>query len=487
MRISKGFIKSSLIYTLAGMLPMASALLLLPFYIAGLDTSVYGALSIYLAFSLLIQILVTYSFDTALYIYFHEYKNDQQKLASFISSAFMLMVIIGVGVSVVLFAIGDISFRYIFSDKPVSFYPYGLLAAGAGIFQALFKVHSNLLQSREKPELFFWSNLISFLMIAAFTILGLIIYPQTLVGPVGGRLLAALFSGFWALGRIVDEFGWHFNFQLLRASFSFNFYAFIYQLQQWVINYFDRFVMLFFLPLSSIGVYDFAVKCLLIIEFILNGLHNSFYPKVVKGMMVQEEKKSTPEINRYYNVFTAVIMLLTCFCILVIPVGIDWFVTSGHFKAKPDYLLSMAYIPFIAVLYLIRPIRLYFAVPYNILKYTKPLPWVYILVSATKIIFMVVLITSMKIYGVIISSAISAVLEFFLLQYYMRQKFKYEYNLSKIMVAPLVLLAVIVVGELLLVQNSVFVHFFYLFLCGILLFWVYRHEVKYLDIRNLIK
>ncbi|MBL7856196.1 MAG: oligosaccharide flippase family protein [Cyclobacteriaceae bacterium] len=487
MRISKEFIKSSLIYTLAGILPMASAILLLPFYIAGLDTSDYGALSIYLAFSLLIQILVTYSFDTSLYIHFHEYKGDKNKLAAFISSAFILMLFIGIGITVILFTIGDIFFRHIFSEKPISFYPYGLMAAGAGIFQALFKVHSNLLQSREKPALFFWSNLISFLMIAAFTILGLIWYPNTLVGPVGGRLLAAFISGLWAIGRIAWEFGWHFNFPLLRSSFSFNFYAFIYQLQQWVINYFDRFVMLFFLPLSSIGVYDFAIKCLLIIEFILNGLHNSFYPKVVKVMMAQDEKKSTLEINRYYNVFSAAIMLLTCFCILVIPVAIDWFVTSGYVRAKSDYILSVEYLPFIAVLYLIRPIRLYFAVPYNILKYTKPLPWIYIIVSVTKIILMIVLISSMKIYGVILSTAISAVLEFVLLRYYMRQKFTYQYNIFKILVAPLVLLAIIVSGELFLLQNSVILHSVYLLVCISLLYWAYRKEIKYVDGRNMLK
>ena len=95
MRISKSFIKSSLIYTVAGMLPMASAIILLPFYIENLSTADYGALSIYLAFSLFIQILTTYSFDTSLYIHFHEFKHDPAKLSSFISSAFVLMLMIG--------------------------------------------------------------------------------------------------------------------------------------------------------------------------------------------------------------------------------------------------------------------------------------------------------------------------------------------------------------------------------------------------------
>src|SRR5688500_9954964 len=102
IRISKDFLKSSVIYTVAGSLPMVSAVLLLPFYSAYLSTSDFGALSIYLAFSLLIQYITTYSFDISLYIHFHEFKNEPKKLSSFVSSAFLLMLMIGGGVATVL-------------------------------------------------------------------------------------------------------------------------------------------------------------------------------------------------------------------------------------------------------------------------------------------------------------------------------------------------------------------------------------------------
>lgn len=100
--ISRNFIKSSIIYTLAGTLPMASSLILLPFYIHHLSTEVYGALASYLVFSLLVQILVTFSFDTSVYIYFHEFKKDDKKLATIISSAFLAMLGIGVVLGVFL-------------------------------------------------------------------------------------------------------------------------------------------------------------------------------------------------------------------------------------------------------------------------------------------------------------------------------------------------------------------------------------------------
>ena len=482
MRISKAFLKSSLIYTVAGTLPMASAILLLPFYVAYLSTSDFGALSIYLAFSLLIQILTTYSFDTSLYIHFHEYKNDRPKLSSFVSSAFVMMFGIGVAVGIVFIAFGDLLFRNIFTEGSISFHPYGLLAALTGMFQAFFKVHSNLVQSREKPDLYLWSNVISFTLIVLFTTAGLYLYPNTLIGPVGGRLVASVLSGGWALTRTFREFGMHFNFPLLRTSFSFNFYTFLYQILQWVLNYFDRIVMVFFLALSEVGVYDFAVKCMLIIEFLLNGLHSAFYPKVVSLLMSQETKGSSPEINRYYHGYTSVNLLLICSTILVFPWIIEMFVE------KASYLESIQYFPFIALIYIFRSMRQFFLAPYGILKYTKPLPWIYLFVSGIKILIIVLVVKRFGIYGVIAASLVSAMAEIVLLYFSVREKYRFQFNVFKIVIIPLAIFVLIMVLEPLFASGAPgLIHALYLLICLALLGWVYRNEIRMIDPLKLLR
>lgn len=476
MRISKTFVRSSLIYTIAGALPLGSAIILLPFYIAYLSTADFGALSVYLAFTLFIQIITTYSFDTSLYIHFHEFKNEPRKLSSFVSSAFILMLGIGLVTGVIFIFSGDLIFRSIFTEAQVGFYPYGLLTAGTGIFQALFKVHSNLLQSREKPEMFFWSNLFSFFLIVFFTLLGLKLFPGTLAGPIGGRLLAAVVSGLWALTRIFREFGVHFNYPLLRTSFGFNFYTFIYQLLQWVINYIDRIIMVFYLSLTQVGIYDFAMKCMVVVEFILNGLHNTFYPKVVSTIMAQTSKGSSPEINRYYHGFISAIMILICLCILAFPWLIDTFVN------KADYRSSMQYIPYVALIYFFRTLRSFFAAPYGILKFTRPLPGMYVIVSAIKIMLTVVLIREYAIYGVIIGSLISAAVEILMLRFGISGKFTFRYNVLKVILAPMSLFLVILMLEPLFGKDYPFIlHTFYVVACGGLLWWAYRNEIKLIN------
>jgi O-antigen/teichoic acid export membrane protein len=483
VRISKSFIKNSLIYTLAGTLPLGSAIILLPFYVGSLSTADFGALSIYFAFSLFIQILTTFSFDTSLYIHFHELKNDRPRLSAFVSSAFVLMFGIGASVALIFVFAGDFVFSSVFTDKPIAFYPYGLLTAATGVFQSLFKVQGNLLQSREKPLVFFWSNVASFSLIVVFTILGLKLFPHTLAGPVGGRMIAAVLSGIWALTKVFREFGFHFDYRLLRSTFSFNFYTFLYQLLQWTINYFDRIIMAIFLvSLDDIGVYDFAVKCLLIIEFILNGLHNTFYPKVVSTLMAQTKKESVPEINRYYHGFIAVIMMLICLCVLTFPWLIEKFVT------KTDYHQAIRFIPYVGLIYIFRAIRLFFAAPYGIIKYTKPLPVIYGIVSAVKIMLTIVLMKHYNVYGVIAASLISAILEIVLLRFNIKMKFTFRYNVFKILIAPFILfLMVIGLEPLFGVQFSLQLHAFYVLCCVILLWWTYRRELKLIDPFKIIR
>jgi O-antigen/teichoic acid export membrane protein len=464
------------IYTLAGMLPMASAVILLPLYIHNLSTAAYGALAVYMVFTLLVQIVVTFSFDTSVYIHYHELKGDKNKLNVFISSAFVFMILLSLATALVLSVTGSLIFSVVFPEMNISFYPYGLASVGSGVFQALFRVHSTLLQSREKPETFFWSNVLSFSLVAIFIIIGFEIYPNSLAGPIFGRLVGSIIPALWALSRIFREFGFHWDFSWLKSSLGFNTYNFIYQLQQWVINQFDRPLMIFFVTLSDVGVYDFALKCLIPVELLMNSLHSSFYPKVVSAVMAQAKKGSTPGINRYYHGLTAVVMLLICGSILVLPWAIRLFVN------RPEYHEAIRYIPYLGILYLFRCTRLFFTVPYGILKYTKPLPVIYMIVSLLKIVLIFLLVGVMNIYGVILASIISAVVEVIMVRLNLRNVFDFQFNVVKVIIIPLILLILIVILEPtlgLLYPDAV--HVFYLISCVGLLWWAYKNEIALIN------
>jgi O-antigen/teichoic acid export membrane protein len=479
--ISRRFLKSSLIYTLAGILPMASALILFPLYLLNLSVEAYGALSIYLVFITLVQILITFSFDTSIYVHFHEYKDDKDKLSDFVSSAFVFMLLSGMVVSVLLSFAGEVIFRIALPGQNISFYPYGLASVGAGVFLAVFKVHSSLLQTREKPELFLWSNIMVLSLIVVFTVIGTRLYPHSLAGPVYGRVLGAFLPFLWVLWRIFREFGWRFNFQWLRSSFGFNFYAFIYQVQQWLINQFDRVVMVLYLTLADVGVYDVALKCLLPIELLMNSLQSAFYPRVVARLMGKTDQRGSEEINRYYHGLIAVVMLLVTGSIFAFPIAIKVFVLR-LFSNKAAYAEAVQYIPYIAVMYLFRVMRMYFAIPYNTLKYTRPLPVIYLMVVAIKILLMIALMRVIGVYGAVAASLASAAAEVILMRRFMKGRFVYRFNVFKIVLVPTFLTILILVVEPFVPSNwSWTAHAFYLVVCVALLLWTYRNELRFVN------
>lgn len=468
---------------MAGTLPVASAVVLLPFYVTYLSTELFGAMAIYLALSMLVQILVTFSFDTSLYVHYHDFKADKEKLSAFISSCFSFMLLLGAGVAGVGALAGEVVFENLFSSQGLAFFPFGFLAVITGVFQALFKVNTSLLQSREQPARFFWSNLINFTLIALLTITGLKLFPNSLAGPVGARAIAALISGVGALIRIYREFGVRFTYPMLRSTFGFNAYSFIYQLQLWAVNYLDRMLMVFFLPLDKVGIYDFAFKCMLVVDFTLTGLFNSFYPKVISKVAEQDAKGTTIEINRYYHGLTAASVLLAAGCIFIFPVILNLF------QIKSGYREALVLMPFIGILYLLKPLRLYAAMPYSLLKYTKPLPVYYLVVTGVKVLLIFLTVPVLGLYGVVIASAGALIVEILLLFFGSRNRFTFAYlNSYKLIVLPVIFGMIILLAELLHLPVSLhLLHAMYIVLGLLLLLWVYRNEFRLIDPMRLIR
>lgn len=457
---------------------MASAIILLPFYLEYLPAELYGALAVCMSFSIFAQILVTYSFDSSLYIHYHEFKNDPSKLASFISSVFVFLVVWGVVVTVVLSAIGQVIFGFLFPENSsIAFYPYGLMAVGIGAFQAIFKVHSTLLQTREKPEPFLWSNLLSFMMLAILTIIGLQLYPNTLLGPLGARLIVGAGTVGWVLFRVFREFGVHVQSPWAATGSRFNAYTFIYQLQQWGVNYLDKFIIPLCMPvggMTTVGIYDFAQKCLVPVELLLNGLNATIMPKVIKLMGTQQgNKTSTVEINRYFYGLVSVIMLAMVFSILVLPWIIDWLVT------KQTYRSAVEYIPYLAVIFIFRAMRLYVVVPNNVLKKMERITYINFAVLTLKVMGMIIFISLWGVYGIILSAGIAYGIEMILLAYYLRDDYHMKFNVVKLIVVPLLLVSVTVLGEFFLTNyvDATFVHIINSLICVVMLWFSYRKEI----------
>ena len=76
----------------------------------------------------------------------------------------------------------------------------------------------------------------------------------------------------------------------------------------------------------------------------------------------------------------------------------------------------------------------------------------------------------------------SALLENILLRNSIKNMFQFQYNLFKIVLAPLILLVLIVIMEPIFGAEYPFVtHLFYVVSCCVLLWWGYRKEIELMN------
>jgi O-antigen/teichoic acid export membrane protein len=169
-------------------------------------------------------------------------------------------------------------------------------------------------------------------------------------------------------------------------------------------------------------------------------------------------------------------MLGVCMGVLVLPWAIETFVW------KPAYHATIPYLPYLATIYFFRTMRLFFTAPYGILKYTKPLPFIYVVIAGIKIVLMLLLMPSLEIYGVIVGSLVSAAIEIVLLQYNIRSMFRFKFNFFKIVGAPMTLFLLIITLEPMLGQQYPYtIHSIYILACALLLWWGYRKEIQVIN------
>ena len=93
--ISKGFLKSSIVYSVVGALPYASGFLLLPWFTAYLTPAQFGINAMYIALMYLGQVISSFGMDMSAGVLYFDYRDDREKLKSFLGTVFLTISMLG--------------------------------------------------------------------------------------------------------------------------------------------------------------------------------------------------------------------------------------------------------------------------------------------------------------------------------------------------------------------------------------------------------
>jgi O-antigen/teichoic acid export membrane protein len=479
--ISKKFLKSSVIYSVIGALPLGTSFVLLLFYANLLSTSDLGFLALYIVIALLVQIIVNFAMDTSIGVHFFEYKDKPEKLKRYVGTIAGLLLVVGVIFAIFTAFSGTFLFRIIKPLQDLKFFPYGFLSILTGISNSFFKTYTNLLINQERPDRYFWMNISTFVMTIVFSLGLLFLFPGTLIGPIWGRFIASFLNAVVAFYFFRTEFGITISGEFLHNIFVFCLPVFIFVLLAWVLSSLDRFIIKDLMKPADVAVYDFIVKCTVILEFIQNGLSSAVTPKVFNLFKEQNLRESTVEVNRYFNGYTLVNLLAVPLVIIAIPLLIPVLV-KNH-----ELYRGFSFVGLICLGFVTRSLYTMYTLPIYYFKRTKLLPLIFGLAAIFQVSFSIWGIRTFGLIGAVYAVLLSKFLQVFLLYLGSRSVFTFRVNKSKQFFLPLFYTVLSVASFFLFNQDpGLWVYLLQLVIIYIAAGIVFRKEIPamILDIRK---
>jgi O-antigen/teichoic acid export membrane protein len=474
----KALIKSTAIYTIGGALPLASSIILLPFYTNLISLSNFGLLALYIAFTLFVQMLVGFGFDIYISIHYHNFKNNTEELKKLVGSVVTILLVIGSLVTVLSLLGGHALFSHIFSHNSLTFFPYGFMCVMTAICNSMFKTYANFLIARERADEFLWSSLFNFILTVAISIAGLYLFPNSIAGPMWGRLLSGVGIFGLALYRLVSEFGITFHYPTVKNAWKFCAPNVLGILIIWASGNIDRYIIQHYLQNSDVGVYDFAMKTTMLIEFAINGLSSAVFPKICAIWKENNLRKSTSEDNKYMHIVTALIILIVAVNILIIPTAVIIAVK------KESYYIALTFVPVLCLGYLFRSLSNAFTWPLFFFNATSKLPIALGLSTAMQLGISFWAIQRYGLWGMVWISIIAKIIQIIFLWAFSKKTFSYTFNYFKMVGLPLLYAGCVIILYYVF-PIGLWAGFLQLIFAGLLVFIAFRKEIKALSLTKL--
>jgi O-antigen/teichoic acid export membrane protein len=439
--ISKQFLKSSTVYSLVGALPLAWGFILLPFYTSLLTPEDFAIFALYTGFSALIQILVNFGLDSYLVVHYIEFCHDPHQLRNQVGTTVISLLAIGIAFILLSLGSGSALFRALFHDGSLTFFPYGFMSVLTAIFNSFFKTYTQLLIYQQRLRRFFWANIFNTIITIVLSLVGLYLFPYTLIGPMWGRLLSGLGIFLLALYWFLQEFGFRFQRDLVRGMIRYCYPLLAYFILVWVLNYVDRFIINHYLEKQDVAVFDFAIKCTFLLEFMQMGLANSIYPKVFAIWRLPDAASRSGEVSKYFHVFSALSLLAIPVFVLAIPFFVPFFVSNSTYFSSFDYILVLS-LGFAG-----RAVYHLYLAPFSLFKKTAWLPRPTLFSALFQVVVTILLVQQWGLAGAVWANLLAKAAQAVFLTFWGRRILPGTYNRTKMILLPMLYVATALLME----------------------------------------
>ncbi len=350
----------------------------------------------------------------------------------------------------ILFGIGIIlSFSGFFCSKTLSVIlfnkdtfalPITLMIVGSAV-QFIIDLTLSQMRVEEKPTFYITSNIIRLTVSLVATIYLLKYVHHGLLGIYEALLLGNIAFVIVTIPYILKHIEFKFNFPVLKEMIVFSLPLALASISGVLLNVFDRYVLNFSSTSLNVGVYNIGVKVTNITKLlIVSSIQIALTPTYFKLMNHPDHKAI---FSRIMTWFTLIVVYASLFLSLF---GLE---ITKLFSKGTMYWDAYKLIPILSLGIIFALLKDTSVIGLQITKRTKIIGIVLAGIATLNLGLNILLIPSFGTYGAAISSLISQITYFVIIQYYAQKYYHIPYRLDRVF-------TIIIIGTILYFAGSLF-------------------------------
>lgn len=340
-RLYSQIIKASLTYSIAGFAPLAIGMIMLPIYTRFLRPSDYGLLELLDATRTVFSMLVGARYTESLLFFYGRAKTraDQESTVSTVIWGSLLLAAVATLLGWIyapMLAAFVLQQSADVLDLRIVLLTFGLslpIEASMAWLRALDLAREYLLLS-----------LVRLLLSLGAAVVCLNIFSDKVQGVLVGNLLVTAMIMVYLMARFVTTHTGRFEWPRFVVQLRFGFLLTATGAAVFVIHFGDRFFLQRYTSLAEVGLYGLAYKCGMVVS-VVQAAFSQYW-----GAQMYQVLATTEGLQRFRRIHTYLILTLSYVAILVSGSAGPIF----HVFVPSAYRAAAAYVPWIALTYVVR-------------------------------------------------------------------------------------------------------------------------------------
>ncbi|MBU0561409.1 MAG: oligosaccharide flippase family protein [Bacteroidetes bacterium] len=417
----KKTLRHSIVYSLGNISTKIVGLILLPLYLDYLTTEDYGILAILEVSNLILVGIFDLNLPTALLRWGAETK-DERGIKKLIFTSTITTFVVSVLLCVFLIPLSG-NFSSVFFDSPdySNYFILLFLSTSIGIFN---NIPLTIARLNEKPIFYTATTTFRLIIILTLNIYFIVSLGMGVEGIILSQVIGHAVITLLCLPMLFKNIVFSIDYKVLWDMLKYSFPLIFAYISSTVLTLGDRYLLNYFLSLSSVGIYSLGYKIASVLKvFLIQSFQIGFIPFAFKMIGQKDSQRFFSKILTYF-VFLLVIgtLILSLFGKEAIEL-----LTSNR-----EYDIAYTLIPIISLSFILLGMMSMFLLGFHYTKRTTFNAYIVISGAVLNIALNLLLIPLLDFYGSAVSMVISFLIMTMLSYKYSQKVYFIPYEIKKI-------------------------------------------------------